>query len=206
MYLVAYLNDSPPALNNARAFDSLRQIAQYNLERPFKFPLASEDPKWLKENAVVEAPRSIQSRTKRINSLGNAIIPDIAKAIFDSIINEERCGVHTQGMLETEQEPACLTLSKSGWINDSGATLTKLPSRGVMRCGKIYSSGRCDLLNISKKQYSGLYPTLIRKDGNNNMTCKSRLTRPGGLGGLVGKVMSVGVEKAVLTQGFANYS
>lgn len=202
VFIVGYQTDSVIATSNARVFDSVRQIAQFNLEKPFKFPLTNENPQWIKRVAVVDDPKSIPLRTKRINSLGNAIIPDIAKAIFESILHHEPQKSTGLDFGHVDYEAIALTLHGESWVNKSNEIITKLPTRGYMKAGVIYSSGKCKLLNISKKLYSDLFPTLISRDGNNNFTCKSRLTRPGGLGGLTGKIMSIGVNKGALDPNF----
>lgn len=203
MYIVGYLPSSAVATNQARVFDSLRTIAQYNLDKPYKLPLAEEAPEWLRENSVAKDPKSIKLRTKRINSLGNAIIPDIAKAIFDSIIYEEKnVSADNENESSTSNTEPTLSLQGEQWVDKHGIVTHKLPSRGFMNEGILYSTEVCRLLNVSKQRYEGLYPTLLRKDGNNNFSCKSRLSRPGGLGGLTGKIMSIGVSEGGLHPNF----
>jgi DNA (cytosine-5)-methyltransferase 1 len=189
LFCVCYRADTEIAKGNVRVFDYVRALAQKLLEKPFIIPLISEDAPWVKENAGIEDARSIKLRTKRINGLGNAVVPDIPEAIFKSITDCECNQVIEQPSFFMCDEQAVLTLDNDVWSDDNNVTVTHMPTRGIMSQGVIYSSGRCDVLNVSKKQYKGLYSTLIKKDGNNNFSCKSRLTRPGKLGGLVGEIM-----------------
>ncbi len=206
LYLVAYLPHTQLAKKGIRVFDHVRQVALYNLEKPFKFPLLTEDRKYTIKHAVVEDTRAIKLRTKRINGLGNAIIPDIAEAIFNSITAHElksynqfdfSCKNKSAVMFETE-EPVFIKVTE---LPDDKQVV--MPQRGVLCDGVIYSNNRrCELLNPTKTAYSGLFSTLIRKDGNNNFTTKSRLNRPGKLGGLVAEIMSLGVDKGGLNPEF----
>ena len=97
----------------------------------------------------------------------------------------------------------------SGWKTASKQTTTKLghlllPSSGRMVEGIIYSpENPCRKLNPAKTQYPNLFSTLIKKDGNNNFTCKSRTTRPGKLGGLIGDMMKLGANIGGLHPEFA---
>ncbi|WP_394222750.1 DNA cytosine methyltransferase [Alteromonas gracilis] len=192
VYIVAYLPSTGAGQSKRNVFDHVRQVALANLDKPFKMPLLEEEPKWVLGEAVCENPKSIKLRTKRINSLGNAIIPDIAKAIFDSIRILE---VSKDDKSNTHISDDLLAGVREGtkWVLDS-KYVTCMPTRGVAHSDAIFSNGKCDLLNVSKQRYVGLYSTLLKKDGNNNFTCKSRLTRPGKLGGLVGEIMAVGAN------------
>lgn len=201
VYIVAYLKSTMTALQNKRIFDGLRGLALYNLDKPFRFPLLEEDPEWVKRTAVAENTRSFKLRTKRINSLGNAVIIDIPKRIFQSIVHNENClkdSSENTGFMPESHEPEVLSLQSENWIDKDAISTKNMPSRGIMVDGVIFSNGRCPLLNVSKKQYEGLYSTLISRDGNNNFTTKSRLNRPGKLGGLVGEIMKLGVNKGGL--------
>lgn len=182
IYIVAYLPSTGAGKSRRNVFDHVRQVALSNLDKPFKFPLRDESPEWVLSHAVCETPRSIKLRTKRINALGNAIIPDIAKAIFDAIIMFEQGSSSQENTFITDD---VLVGERDGMhYTFNNETLAALPSRGLACAEGIFSNNRCDLLNIPKIRYEGLYSTLLRKDGNNNFSCKSRLTRPGKLGGL----------------------
>ena len=200
LYLVAYLKDTKVAKTKSRVFDTVRRAAHYFDEKPFRFPLLSESPSWVISNAVVENTRSIKLRTKRINGLGNAVIPEIPFHIFNGITLAE-FGEENSAYKVGKKHlmPVSLTVEGNQIIDSSGKSPTHMPTRGYMEDGAIYSDGnRCALLNSTKTAYAGLYSTLIRKDGNNNFTTKSRLNRPGKLGGLVGEIMSLGVDQGGL--------
>ena len=203
VYIAAYLPDTAVARNNVRVFDHVRQTALYLQEFPFKIALLNEDPKWVLDTAVLEDTKSLKLRTKRINSLGNAVIPDIPEAIFHTITKCE-FDMEQNAPIQpfSTKEKAVLKLSDNGWMDSSNNTTDRMPTRGIMHQGTIYSDGKCELLNVPKTRFKGLYSTLIRKDGNNNFTTTSRLNRPGKLGGLVGEIMSIGATKGGLHPNF----
>jgi len=192
VYIVAYLPNTAVAKKGRAIFDSVRQVAVSKQDEPFKFPLLDESPQWVLDNAVCQTPKSIKLRTKRINALGNAIVPDIAKAIFDAIVSAEKDDSE-QGNTYIIDTEVVGTREATAYQID-GKQVKAMPTRGIARGNHIYSNGKCELLNIPKTHYDGLYSTLLRKDGNNNFTCKSRLTRPGKLGGLVGEIMGIGAN------------
>ncbi|MCH2058534.1 MAG: DNA cytosine methyltransferase [Thalassotalea sp.] len=192
VYIVAYLPETGAGKSKRNVFDHVRQVALANLDKPFKMPLLEEAPQWVLSKAVCENPKSIKLRTKRINSLGNAIIPDIAKSIFDSIRMLEESD-DEKGNTHITDEQIAGKREDNGWVFN-GKQVTCMPTRGVAHSDAIFSNGKCDLLNVPKQRYEGLYSTLLRKDGNNNFSCKSRLTRPGKLGGLVGEIMAIGAN------------
>lgn len=195
IYLCAYLKDSDIFKSNVRIMDLVRAQAQ---EVPqWKLPLFHHDPEWIINNSVVENTRSIHLRTKRINSLGNSVIPDIPEAIFNAITDTKMMTGHLKGVTaKTMNEDATLRLTESGWTDViSDAVVLKMPRRGIMVDGIICSSKkRCEILDPLSTKYKGLSSTLIRKDGNNNFTTRSRLNRPGKLGGLIGDIMALGVS------------
>lgn len=206
-YLVAYRPETSIAKNCVRVFDYVRAAAQ--TDPTWNMPLRSEDAELIKKWAVVEIPKSIKLRTKRINALGNAIIPDIAASIFKVIVAFERFNGDIELKPISIEEHSTHHLDDGRWgmetfdLFSTIQTTDRLPSRGIMADGTIKSSSsRCRRLNPTKITYSGLYSTLIRKDGNNNFTCKSRLSRPGKLGGLVGEIMGLGVESGGLNPEF----
>lgn len=185
-YLVAYRADTPLNELNVDIFTSMHQYTSTPGE--FVLPLMHEDPLYIKDLATVIDQGSIYRRTKRLNSIGNAVVPDIPEAIFNIILNAERGDL---AKLTINNTPAVLR-------NNTLSEL-KLPSTGFFKDGTIYSSNERDtILNPSKKKYKGLYSTIISRDGNNNFTCKSRLTRPGGLGGVVANIMSLGADEGGL--------
>jgi DNA-cytosine methyltransferase len=184
--LVAYREET--AIHRLKV-DIFKSIHQYTCEAgEFILPLLSEDPMYIKDMATALNPRSIKNRSKRINAIGNAIIPDIPEALFNIILNAENGNV---GKLTTNNTPEKFRVNS---VNES-----QMPTTGFFVDGVIYSSNERDLvLNPTKATFKGLYSTILAKDGNNNFTCKSRLTRPGGLGGLVGNIMSLGADKGGL--------
>jgi len=207
MFIVAYFPWTSLGQNNIRVFDEIRK--KRCEPTPFKFPLLHEDPEYIKQLAVAEDPKSIYRRTKRINSLGNAIVVDIPQDIFEVISkyeSAENLDLRQYDLKTNFQcnRPEFLNLSQSGWESLAGGITQDMPSSGVMFNGKIYSENTpCPILNTSKKKYTGLYPSLIGRDGNNNYTTKSRLNRPGGLGGVVGHIMKSGVTTGGLHPHFA---
>ena len=123
---------------------------------------------------------------------GNAIIPDIAKAIFDSIIMLDNTAENLSNTFFTD---SVIVGERDGYeFKLDNKRINVMPTRGVALSDTIYSDGKCELLNVPKQRYEGLFSTLLRKDGNNNFTCKSRLNRPGKLGGLVGEIMAIGAD------------
>jgi len=148
------------------------------------------------KNAVVDNPKSIKLRTKRINSLGNAIIPDIARAIFRSIKKSEDNPSQCEKVSQRVPYEKLLSISLSTVSNEKA--FLKLPSRGLMLNGSLFNTDKCSLLNPHKTHFKGMLSTLIKKDGNNNFTTKSRLNRPGKLGGLVQDIMKLGVVQGGL--------
>lgn len=195
--LVAYLKDTPLNLLNVDIFKS---VHQYTTEAgEFILPLLSEDPQYIKDMATLLEPRSVKNRSKRINALGNAIVPDIAEALFNIILNAENGYIDK---LTVNNTPPAL--------RKNSVDSPKLPSCGFLKDGMIYSHNvRDSVLNPTKTTYKGLYATILSKDGNNNFTCRSRLTRPGGLGGLVGNIMSIGADEGgldpIFCEMFMNY-
>lgn len=184
--IVAYREDT--AINSLDV-DIFHSVHQYtSTPGEFTLPLLSEDPLYIKDMATVLNPRSVKNRSKRINAIGNAIVPDIPEALFNIILNAENGNMDK---LSINRTPPIL---RTNTIVD-----IKMPSTGFIKDGVIYSNNERDTtLNPTKTTYKGLYATILSKDGNNNFTCKSRLTRPGGLGGLVGNIMSIGANEGGL--------
>jgi DNA (cytosine-5)-methyltransferase 1 len=184
--LVAYREETAIHKLNVNIFNSVHQYT--STAGDFVLPLLSEDPLYIKDLATVLKPRSIKNRSKRINSIGNAIVPDIPEALFNIILSAEKG--NTDNLTKNNTPPK---------LRSNSLTETRIPSTGFMQDGVIYSTNERDtVLNPTKTAYKGLYSTILAKDGNNNFTCKSRLTRPGGLGGLVGNIMSLGADEGGL--------
>lgn len=199
-YVVAYLPDTAVARSGKRVFDNVRKMA--NKLPNHSIPLAHEDPEYIKSVAVVENTRSIKLRTKRLNSLGNSVITDIPIAIFESITNAEKSAPQNKAPKPLKAEKYVASLLSNGWgkvqvdLFDDSSTeyLEAIPDRGIMINGEIYSGEPDPVLNPNYNVYKGLFSTLIARDGNNNFTTRSRLNRPGKLGGLTGDIMKLGVD------------
>lgn len=203
-YVVAYLADSDIAKSGARVFDLVRE--QVPEQPSWNLPLnKAENAKKILDLAVVENPKSIKLRTKRINALGNSIIPDIAAAIFEACLKLiDGCKVN-----DSERLPSYATLKDGEWTSLNPSTQSdsryfKLPASGYMADNECFApAAACRKLNPTKNQYENLFSTLIKKDGNNNFSSKSRTNRPGKLGGLIGDITLLGTNTGGLSPLFA---
>ncbi|WP_070965541.1 DNA cytosine methyltransferase [Vibrio sonorensis] len=125
------------AKQNKRVFDTVRQRA--NKKPDHRFPLMDKAGADLLELATVENTRSIKLRTKRINSLGKALIPDIAKAIFDAITTAEMAQSYPEKQAagrRTEHYHASLIKQtwqqiQTGLFEENMACCVDIPSRGL---------------------------------------------------------------------------
>lgn len=81
--------------------------------------------------------------------------------------------------------------------------VTNMPSRGIMIGGNIYTGEPDRNLNPTKTTFPNLLSTCIAKDGNNNFTSGSRMSRPGKLGGLIGDLQRLGATEGGLNPVFA---
>jgi site-specific DNA-cytosine methylase len=184
--LVAYREETAIHQLNVNIFNSVHQYTSNYGE--FILPLLSEDPLYIKDLATLLNPRSVKNRSKRINAIGNAIVPGIPESLFNIILNAENGNIDK---LTANNKPVELRINT--------VTEASMPSTGYFIEGVIYSNNERDtVLNPTKTTFKGLYSTILSNDGNNNFTCKSRLTRPGGLGGLVGNIMSLGADEGGL--------
>lgn len=204
-FLVAYLPSTNVGKLGIDIFNSMKRYTVKHGE--FKLPLPHEDDLWIKDFATVKLPRSIKYRTKRINSLGKAIIPDIAEAIFNVLLDAENEAISKLKLITLDdayKKSEITNLNNSNSKNKYG--FIKMADAGCLKGHYLYESEfRDTLLNPTNNEFKGLYSTLISKDGNNNFTCKSRLTRPGKLGGLVGSIMSLGVDEGGLDPNFCEW-
>lgn len=208
-YIVAYLPTTAVARGNRRIFDTVRK--QANKQPNHFMPLPSEDPEYILKNAVVKDPRSIKLRTKRINGVGNAIVPAIAKAIFDAITDAEFAPVKAKQPKSRKNETYMASKLTAGWgvsqldifSMDNQELVTNMPSRGIMIGGNIYTGEPDRNLNPTKTTFPNLLSTCIAKDGNNNFTSGSRMSRPGKLGGLIGDLQRLGATEGGLNPVFA---
>ncbi|WP_199438493.1 DNA cytosine methyltransferase [Vibrio owensii] len=208
LYLAAYKPTTPIARSGRRAFDVLRRIAQ-KAKPNDNFPLPSEISKdELYKIAVVENPKSIKLRTKRLNAVGNTVIPLIPKAIFKGLTNAFSSKVdRTPKPRPKERYIASFTSDglrpeQMDLFNDNGL-LEEVPSHGYMINGELFSGDRDYNLNPQNTTYKNLYSTAHCRDGNNNFS-PSRLRRPGKMGGLVSDVMkAVGATAGGLNPTFS---
>ena len=203
-YIVAYLPEANVAKMNTRIFDYVRCLVPQSPE--WKLPLNQpEHAAEVLDFAVVENPRSVKLRTKRINALGNSIIPDIAAALFNAII----AIIDNKFWHIPPATNTYASLKGQEWVLASTGGTTrdhyfKFPASGYMKDGICVSPlDICRKLNPTKTQYPNLFSTLIKKDGNNNFTSKSRTSRPGKLGGLIGDLISLGTDTGGLNPEFA---
>lgn len=202
LYICAYLPSTAMYLNNFRIFDEV--ILSANKKPDFYMPLILNNPDWYRQHAIIDNPKSIPFRTKRINAMGNAIIPQIVKPMFEAIIKAEdySSSLHKNSNHYKREEFLHAELKNNIWV-DSKKMIAKMPQNGFMKDGKIYTSAINRILNPKNTQYKGLVSTLLKKDGNNNLN-PSRLTRPGKLGGLVGDLMRyTGANKGGINPNFA---
>jgi site-specific DNA-cytosine methylase len=207
LYIVAYLPISKISQSGCRVFDVVRSMVP---DTPvWKMPLNTRcNADAVLGLAVAPQPRDIHLRTKRINALGNSVVFDIVKAIFEAVIlmiDSKAFPDHSTG--NASFEFAKLTDDK--WVKPSldlffdSTEITTFPTRGHSYNGAAHAPlNPCRKLNPTRTAFSNLFSTLIKKDGNNNFTCKSRLTRPGKLGGLVGDLMHLGADVGGLHPNF----
>jgi site-specific DNA-cytosine methylase len=194
-YIVAYLPETKAAKMGSRIFDHVRHFVSDSPD--WKMPLnTAESAQEIIDFAVVENPRSVKLRTKRINALGNSIIPDIARAIFNAIIDiEDGVFWHIPPICKLHSN-----LVGGQWVSDESESLIptkyfKLPASGYMDSGVCTTPlFPCRKLNPTKTQYPNLFSTLLKRDGNNNFTSKSRISRPGKLGGLISELQLIGCD------------
>lgn len=195
-YVVAYMPDSKLGQSKSSAFRVSRERAVLQPNTLFPDIFNPENTEELINLAVAENPREIKLRTKRINSMGNSIVPDIAESIFTAITDAE-LGVYVIENPWTKENGA----RSVGHINNINPD-DKFPQRGIMKDGYITTADTDKRLNPNKKKYE-LMSTIIAKDGNNNFTSKSRQSRPGKLGGLIASLQYFGARKGGLHPNFA---
>jgi site-specific DNA-cytosine methylase len=211
-YVIAYKPHTALAKLDVNVFDLIR--AQSQRKPKWIMPLLDDEKKRedILKFAIAEEPRLIKLRTKRINGLGNSVVPDIPEAFFNVISDsEQRSNIITKRPVKLRKDKTmCLvdghweTNAQFDLFDNSVTVVTKMPTEGKMFAGIIeYSETRCDILNPVKTRYPNLYSTLISRDGNNNFTSNSRMSRPGKLGGLIGDLQSVGAEIGGLHPNFA---
>jgi DNA (cytosine-5)-methyltransferase 1 len=182
-FVIAYLRDTVLAKSGKQFFKSVSEQAVY---RPGEIvPLLKDMSEEQKLFTKVDEPKSINLRTKRVNALGNSIIVDVAQAIMYSLASIE-LGNGSSERLKEEWVGNC---SEAGTVDLSGDRLIKIPSSGMMIDGRLIKVDPDRKLNPSKSEFKNMAGSLLKKDGNNNFSCESRLTRPGTFGGHVGSIM-----------------
>ena len=209
VFICAYQPHTAIGRSNGRVFDIAKRRA--NKQPNHYMPYISDEPDLIKKLAVVEEPKSIKLRTKRLAGIGNAVMPVLAKCIFDAITTAEKKSptpelydlskkVESKVAAKKTEKFFADLLEDDTWWNESQldffATnkdqqdITTMPSSGIMIGNKIYSSGANRKLNPKKTTYDKLLfstPT-VKSDANNNFS-PSRLKRKGRLGGIVGDLM-----------------
>ena len=208
LYIVAYLSTSDIAQSGYKVFDVVRSMVP---DTPiWKMPLNNKvNADDILSLAVARYPKEIKLRTKRLNALGNSVVLDIVQAIFNAIVDIIDDADYLKGIPVSPCKYAgglidgdWFTLSDD--LFSSSELIDTLPSRGQSSLGTFSTPDKpCRKLNPTRTQYGDMFSTLIKKDGNNNFTCKSRLTRPGKLGGLVGDIMHLGADEGGLSPLFA---
>ncbi|WP_063664824.1 DNA cytosine methyltransferase [Aliivibrio fischeri] len=196
MFVIAYREDTN--LEKAK-INFWKEVAKFAKFTPGDlFPLMANASDELKSQAQAFNPKSIPLRSKRLNGLGNSIVPSILKAMF-SVLKKIEIDNNFAKMvkLPVRKLQPIGTVTNDGIVDEQQINLfeqskfiSSLTESGYMIDGQIFQSKREYRLNPTNTTYKGLYPAMISRDGNNNFTSKSRTSRPGGLGGLVGSLIS----------------
>ncbi|MGR5347336.1 DNA cytosine methyltransferase [Vibrio mediterranei] len=193
LYLAAYRADTELATQDRRIFELLRRRATTNPNAKFLSPKLWDDKDALFHEALTQTPKEYYLRSKRINALGNSVIHDIPKAMFDAYSSAIERGKGRKTPTPRKEERFVGAL-KNGLIGKpqmdifaANEETDKAPTRGFVINGELFSGPPDTKLNPSNRAYPTNVSTLIRKDGNNNVS-PSRLNRPGKLGGLVGEI------------------
>jgi len=194
-FVVAYRKDSPLYLSGRRVFDLVSKDAK--LSPGTKIPLPDDMTNEQREQTRVIDTRSIKLRTKRINAVGNAVVVDIAASILNAIavINKEY-KVGEGKKRKTKRENILGYVTQTGIENDvnhslfdNSVPITKMPPAGYLNDSIVFDSGIDSRLNPKRTQYSGMFSTILNRDGNNNCSTASRKNRPGKLGGIIGDMI-----------------
>ena len=182
-FIVAYLNETALAASGKQLF---RTVSGYANKAPGEtLSLLCNMSPAQREFTKVNDTKSIKLRSKRINALGNSIVVDVSQSILQSIADIE----HGNGSLERMSEKVVGNVSERGVFCLEGLRFTNMPSAGIMKNGLLIQVSPDRSLNPSNSEFIGMAGTLLKKDGNNNYSGLSRLTRPGTLGGHVGSIM-----------------
>lgn len=196
LFVVAYREDTNLSKFKINFWKEVSKFAKFTPGD--LFPLMANASDELKSQAQALNPKSIPLRSKRLNGLGNSIVPAILKAIFSVLKKIEIDNEFTKmNTLPVRKLQPIGTVTNDGIVGEQQISLfeqsefiSSLTESGYMIDGQIFQSKRECRLNPTNTAYKGLFPSLLAKDGNNNFTSKSRTSRPGGLGGLIGSLIS----------------
>jgi len=197
VFIVACRPDTAVAKNGADVFTELTRYAQKIQKGTWQWHCPTKDKinrDYVQRHMIDKDPKAIQWRSLAINALGDGLIPKIPELIFKSIIEAEESpqvgfGFMPEGKVTELQED--MKLSRKGAVID-GVYYAQTPDPIV-----DITRNRKDLKGI-------LFSTLLRKEGNNLCSGKSRSNRPGTLGGFAGMFRSeYGITEGGLSKKFA---
>lgn len=195
IFMVAYKKH---LYNGSRLFDVVTGFACH--EPFYRFPCINDWDDKLLKTVNVEIPKSIKNRQARVGTLGNSIIPAISYSVLRAV------DVHSRNTnyLKLNDSSGWIKLEELNYVKSEKFVdiFRMMPQRGFATEFGINSLPKCSVLNPSKTTYKGMLSTLLANDKKNNFTTRSRLNRPGGLGGLVGTFMHMGVNKGALCPNF----
>lgn len=197
IYLVAYKKE---LACDMRIFDAVAAMACHAPD--LHFPVCEQWTDEVLKKTYVSDPKSIKNRQARIDGLGNAVIPLIAYSVFRAIDMHKKYQ-NRNHLIERFNTGFTPIDSLPTTITSKGFTFSVLPARGVSIDGKVKELEHCPILNPSNRTYPNMTSTLLAVDRKNNFTTRSRLNRPGGLGGLVGSLMKMGLTEGALCPTFA---
>ncbi|CAH1598748.1 DNA cytosine methyltransferase [Vibrio parahaemolyticus] len=197
-FVVAYNEESPLFSSSTKVLDIVAQ--KFAVKRPGeKFPFINNHSEQLLDKICTLESKG-NYRRHRVAALGNSINVDIAYSILQTIA-DLYTGKQFADVVDCRNTPFLLeeleSHSKSGF--------KKFPSRGYACKSELYCGERDFNLNPLLNQHKelGMMASLIRNDHKNNFTTTSRLSRPGGLGGLTGFFMSeLGLNEGALNPSY----
>ncbi|KAB0482365.1 hypothetical protein F7Q91_02880 [Vibrio chagasii] len=186
-FFIAYLPETKAYKSGRRLFDIVTSFA--NKKPGDVFPLFENQSKELLDLVCLENPKG-GYRRHRVAALGNSIILDICYSILVAIKTIEELSLDGS-MFQISFDFSNDVVDR---IREFKFNVKKnckvLPSRGLASDGAFYTGPINRILNPSNKEFKGMSASLIRNDYKNTFATKSRLNRPGTLGGLTGFIMS----------------